>query len=361
MKTRRGDIKKGPVPKSPAKTPNFNPVKTPPPTKRIKKAIRPDSAARTKSASSAAKNSLASSTVKISSASSATTTSSASSVLLDLGPLISGVVVKRPSATIRSPYVADVRLPDGSIALAHAPALDVGGLCAPGCKVLLKPRPPGGKTSHSIELVYCIGPESGPSGEVLVGAHPRLGEQLSKIVLERGLVEGLISEDIQGQKTLGDSRVDFVLNEVNVVEVKNVVCADYHITTAPPKRNDNHCVVTSSVPSSSYARAGIFPWGKLGQEFEGQKVVSERAIKHIRNLSSLLRYKKNKIKSCTILFCLNRGDCKTMRACHEQDPVFARELEKARNEGVEVKCFQVEWSPEGVCSYVGAVEVERYP
>ncbi|GMH85936.1 hypothetical protein TrST_g9949 [Triparma strigata] len=284
---------------------------------------------------------------------------SSETVLLDLGPLVSGVVVKRPSATIRSPYVADVRLPDGSIALAHAPALDVGGLCAPGCKVLLKERPPGGKTSHSIELVYCTGPESGASGQAIVGAHPRLGEQLSKIVLERGLVEGL-SGDIQGQKTLGDSRVDFVIDEVNVVEVKNVVCADYHASTAPAKRNENHCVVTSSAPISDYARAGIFPWGKVGQEFEGKKVVSERAIKHIRNLSSLLQSTKNGIETATVLFCLNRGDCKTMRACHEQDPVFASELEKARKEGVEVKCFQVEWTPEGVCRYVGAVEVDRF-
>ena len=106
--------------------------------------------------------------------------------LLDLGPLIQGTVLKRPSATIRSPYVADVLLPDSTTVLAHAPALDVGGLCSVGSKVLLKPRPPGGKTSHSIELVYCLGPETG-NGKCLVGAHPRLGEQLSKIVLGEGL------------------------------------------------------------------------------------------------------------------------------------------------------------------------------
>ena len=57
---------------------------------------------------------------------------------------------------------------------------------------------------------------------------------------------------------------------------------------------------------------------------------------------------------------MNRGDCKTMRACHEHDPVFASELEKARKEGVEAKGFQVEWTPEEVCRYVGAIEVERF-
>ena len=55
------------------------------------------------------------------------------------------------------------------------------------------------------------------------------------------------------------------------------------------------------------------------------------AIKHIRNLSSLLT-SKNDIETCTILFCLNRVDCNNMRACWEQDPTFAEELEKARGE-----------------------------
>jgi len=36
-----------------------------------------------------------------------------------------------------------------------------------------------------------------------------------------------------------------------------------------------------------YVRAGIFPWGRLGQDFQGEKVVSERAIKHLHGLCSL--------------------------------------------------------------------------
>ena len=206
-------------------------------------------------------------------------------------------MLRRPSATIRSPYVADVQLDDdaSSVVLAHAPALDVGGLCSPGSKVLLKVRPPGGKTSHSIELVTCTGPESGPTGSALVGAHPRLGEDLAKEVIRRGMLDGVDGSDVKTQVTLGDSRVDFVVpssssssssSGSHVIEVKNVVCADYHDSTAPAKVNQNHCVVTSSVPLPNYVRSGLFPWGRVGQEFEGKKVVSARAIK-VRTTASL--------------------------------------------------------------------------
>jgi DNA-binding sugar fermentation-stimulating protein len=282
--------------------------------------------------------------------------------LLDLGPLVSGILVKRPSATVKSPYIADVLLADNTTVQAWAPALDVGGLCSPGCKVLMKERAPGGKSSHSIELVYCTGVECGESGEVLIGANPRLGEDLARIVLERGLIEGLGGTDVEvkGQVKLGDSRVDFLLHGSYVVEVKNVVCADYCQSTAPVKRSVNHCVVVNPKPFAEYSRAGLFPWGKLGQEFEGRKVVSERAIKHVRNLSSLLRNKTNEVKSATVMFVLNRGDCKTMRACGEQDSMFAEELDKAREEGVDAKCFKVRWEESGRCYFEGAVDVEYW-
>merc|ERR1719159_1393131 len=59
--------------------------------------------------------------------------------LLDLGQqLFRAELVRRPSERNRSPWVADVRLEDGRVALAHVPALDMGGLCVPGSQLLLK-------------------------------------------------------------------------------------------------------------------------------------------------------------------------------------------------------------------------------
>ena len=48
---------------------------------------------------------------------------------------------------------------------------------------------------------------------------------------------GVSGSDVQSQVTLGDSRVDFITDSgSHVIEVKNVVCADYHISSAPLKR-----------------------------------------------------------------------------------------------------------------------------
>ncbi len=127
-------------------------------------------------------------------------------LLLDLGKLFRGTLVKRPSAVIKSPYVADVSLLDagGKITtlkaeisttttlLAHAPALDVGGMCVAGSEIYLSERSGEGRTSHSIELVRGaplggVGSTDKESG-VLVGAHPRLGELIAEEVLKRGLL-----------------------------------------------------------------------------------------------------------------------------------------------------------------------------
>merc|ERR1711920_730896 len=60
-------------------------------------------------------------------------------ILLDLGSeLVRGVIIRRPSARNKSPYVGDVRLKDGDEALVHMPSLDMGGKCVAGAEVLLK-------------------------------------------------------------------------------------------------------------------------------------------------------------------------------------------------------------------------------
>ena len=53
--------------------------------------------------------------------------------------LVAAELIRRPSARNRSPYVADVRLPCGRVAIAHVPSLDLGGKCLAGAKVLVKP------------------------------------------------------------------------------------------------------------------------------------------------------------------------------------------------------------------------------
>jgi DNA-binding sugar fermentation-stimulating protein len=320
---------------------------------------------------------------------------------LDLGKTTKGTVVKRPSSTIKSPYVADVQIPKHSeLVLAHAPALDVGGLCSPGSTVLMKTRPPGGKTSHSIEIVFGDAP-NGEQGGILVGAHPRLGEALAEEVLRRGLLEetlgfgAVTAPTVSGKKsprkkkrdddgapfapgtylkkqiTYGDSRFDFELTKVEegsatdtlhqmaLIEVKNVVCADYFTEHAPEKKGNNHCVLISSEDDESkYQRTAIFPWGRVGQSVEGEerKVVSARAIKHVRTLADV-GARETHIQP-VVLFVVNRSDCENVRACHEACPVFAEELAKAAKRGVQVVAFRVRWCEDGKAYFDGALPVD---
>jgi len=330
---------------------------------------------------------------------------SAEDLLLDLGKLQKGRLIKRPSATVRSPYVSDVMLinedgeDEGEVVLAHSPALDVGGLCAPGATVFMSKRPPGGKTAFAIELLLAPPPDNklAVNPENLVGCHPNLAEKIAEEILKKGLLKEAIgygpaqlnlkkdkkkkkgtdpvAESPQGiilsrQKTYGDSRVDFELvdqtadsdNSRMLVEVKNVVCSDFAPEFAPKKTGPNHCVIVADDVSSEessireYQRYGIFPWGRVGQTFEGKKVVSERAIKHVRNLVDMIEKKDENIKA-TILFVVNRSDCERMRACHEQCPVFASELSEAAKKGCIVLSVKIRWTSEGKAFFDGLMPI----
>ena len=63
----------------------------------------------------------------------------AGTVILELPGLVPATVVGRPSARNRSPYVGDVRLADGRVAIAHMPSMEMGGKCVAGAECLLKP------------------------------------------------------------------------------------------------------------------------------------------------------------------------------------------------------------------------------
>ena len=96
--------------------------------------------------------------------------------LLTLGEgLVRATFLRRPSARNKSPYVGDVRLECGSEAIAHMPAMDMGGKCIAGAEVLLKTstdkkgQPISAdavgkfgtpKCQFSLQLLRCVEPEN---------------------------------------------------------------------------------------------------------------------------------------------------------------------------------------------------------
>ena len=285
---------------------------------------------------------------------------------LPAGRIVEGVLVKRPSVSIRSPYVADVRIGSRTV-MAHCPSLDLGGLCVPGASLLLtvnenaavslsellraddeeagteqalRAKTGQTKTSVSVQLVRCEEPESGTGG-CWIGAHPSLGEKLALSVIEKlpwTVLGGACSPAgrrvaaVKKQVTLATKggrkmRADYVLDVADggrttrlVVEVKNVVCADYKPDTKPDRKD---CVFVSD--RRPYERAAIFPWGSVKQVFEGKKVVSTRACEHIRTLASIaqggLPDGEYASTEAVLLLLVNRGDAKYARPCFEACPV----------------------------------------
>ena len=126
-------------------------------------------------------------------------------LLLDLGrDLVSATMICRPSKRNRSPYVADVELEDGRVAIAHVPNLDMGGKCVKSTRMLLtaardrKGNLIGANTlgkygtpkcEFHAKLIKVKESENSNLNKdgIFVGAHPSLGEKLAKSLLEKNL------------------------------------------------------------------------------------------------------------------------------------------------------------------------------
>lgn len=79
--------------------------------------------------------------------------------------LIEATVLRRPSARIRSPYIADIQLPDGTIGLCHTPGLGCSGLVAPGTHIFVSEN-----EDHEIKTDWIAQVAKTPSA--IIGIHP---------------------------------------------------------------------------------------------------------------------------------------------------------------------------------------------
>jgi DNA-binding sugar fermentation-stimulating protein len=305
------------------------------------------------------------------------------------GPLVPALVIDRPSRNVRTPYVADVMLADGALALAHVPSLDTGGMVVPGSTVLLKKEDDGGKKTCAYSAWCSLEArikykESGEEDSdalriegdevdwMVVGCHPQSAEKAVAEILDKNMLpwfEGF--HQIHQQVTVGNSRFDYALSNDEeevlwMIETKVVVCADYPEGFVPkdPLRHPVGVYESSTTP---YKRCAIFPHGAQKPK---TKVVSERAIKHIHELSTLISTikedsistKAGKITKKTkmaILFVVNRDDCNQFRPCHEADPLFARVLYEAKHSyGVEIYAVKLFWCPASGRAWLSNDQIE---
>ncbi len=267
--------------------------------------------------------------------------------------LIRGQIVKRPSKRCKTPYVGDViktfqksfkskddnneeEKKEEEEYLLHTPCLGCGGLCDAGSEILMYPI----KTKCKYRAFLSIVKEK--NNTIYVGIEPNSAEVITELALKKNYIKEL--QNIKSYKTqtkIGKSRFDFSGVDENgvefILEVKNVPCA-YYENVATEKERKN-------IDSSKYKwndKIGIFPIGKINRK---TKTISERALKHIRELEEI---KRTTNKRAIICYVIQRNDVKSFEpsAC---DPIYKSAVEKAIKNGVEMIVLKVKWDNNNNC------------
>ena len=273
------------------------------------------------------------------------------SVLKGEGAKLTGKEKSERKKKIES-LVADLKKADGGEdqggQMAHAPSLDCAGMLVMGSNCYVTKNL--GSTTKTAFTIQLCEEERGPKeSNVIVGYHPALAEKIAKSILLKGLLKDEIGEieNIASQRTFQNSRVDFVLegkdNSLTLLEVKNVVGAEYEEGTVPDTRSPVGVYEVSPSDLPAKGRHAIFPHGSLKP---GIGVVSDRAIKHVHELGELqgsIDSETGRTIKTAVLFVVNRGDTTAFRPAHEACPVFAQCLKRAGEAGTKLIAKEIKW------------------
>ena len=158
--------------------------------------------------------------------------------LFNIGELTRGRVVKRPSATCKTPYVADVLLEDNSIVLAHTTSLGCCGLADKDAVVLMT-KVDNKKNVCKYKILISVVNEK--ENTEYIGIDTSLPEKIVKCCLENNCINSLSNlKNLSSQVTYLNSRFDFAGVDENdkefILEVKNTPLADYVDCLAKEKK-----------------------------------------------------------------------------------------------------------------------------
>jgi DNA-binding sugar fermentation-stimulating protein len=277
--------------------------------------------------------------------------------LLKLDNLIEGVVQKRPSKYIKTPYVADVILDgESDTILAHTAALGCCGLADVGASILMTTMPlskngkNNQKCSHRIYLAVIKSNNTNiNNSDTIVGIHPQLAEQLCESALQKNCLHNLLNcKSYKREKSIlipgkVDSRFDFSGIDENgipfLMEVKNVPLADYEDVTSKDRKKMNFD------GREWDSKVAYFPDGYRKKSTDP---VSPRALKHIRELT--LIKKETKVR-CIMCYVIQRTDVNRFTAS-VIDEEYRVAVKEAIENGVEIITLVVKWSRDGIAEFV---------
>ena len=245
--------------------------------------------------------------------------------------LVRATVVKRPSASIKSPYVADVRV-DGidELMLCHSPGLGCCGLVEAGRTIYVVPSREGSKTAWTAQVAECVD----GTGTYYVGIHPMVGQSVAATYLSNISADAVWKSEVcVGEGT----RIDYVGilpdGKKIYVEVKTAM-------------------VSMECATQRSERRVVFPEGYRKSKKEP---VSPRAIKHAETLAALMS--KEDTAGCVMLYVVPRDDCGGGMLVNPEDPWYATAVRGAVAAGVRTIAISFSYDVAGIVTYKGTLPV----
>ena len=242
--------------------------------------------------------------------------------LYTLPTLVKATVLHRPSKHIKSPYVADIVLEDGTEALCHTPGLGCSGLVSTDRTIYVSTSKATSKTSYTAQMAEC----SDTEGVYYVGIHPMVSQSIASTLLHRISTMVVWKSEV---KISDHTRLDFVgttsTGKKFYVEVKNAMIS--HSTEA-------RC-----------NRFAIFPEGYRKSTSEP---ISPRAVKHAETLADLMKLPDT--EAAYLLFLVPRNDCSGLEL-NKLDTIYCKAVSDAILAGVIIKVFGVEFKKDGTVAF----------
>jgi DNA-binding sugar fermentation-stimulating protein len=238
-------------------------------------------------------------------------------------PFVRLTVVKRPSAVIKSPYVADVITDDGRAGLCHTPGLGCCGLVEPGRIIYGTASRDSAKTDYTAQVAECADSD----GIYYVGIHPMVSQAAA-----RGLLDTVWANAKWKSEVAVDdhTRLDYVgtcaSGKKVYVEIKTAMVS---LETSVGRRD----------------RRAVFPEGYRKKKGEP---VSPRAIKHAETLGALCAHEET--EAAVLVFLVPRSDCGGGMKVNRTDPAYVRAVTDAIRKGMIVRAFALDYGLDGtVC------------
>ena len=268
--------------------------------------------------------------------------------LYEIDDLYIATIISRPSKTCKSPYVADIYVPDlDDYAMAHAPSLGCGGLCNKGSTVYVTLHPNPSTCQYIIHYSKQIN-ENNETQYEIIGTHPKSAEQIVHSCLYNDVIQSLSNVyEIRSEVSIKehDSRFDFVVTDKNntetIIEVKNVPLADYEDIYAKDRKKRNYD------DREWNSKVSYFPDGYRKKQTD---TVSPRALKHITELMKIKEKRRDNVR-CVMVYVIQRTDSEVFQPSII-DPIYRDAFINAYKSGVEMIAIQIKWTENGECYFV---------